>query len=66
MGVRGFFWLLGTSRLSIARVFRKDKLAQLQHDKIFSIALIPQPPSQERSRARGVAIVGLLKNHHLR
>jgi hypothetical protein len=44
MGVRGFFWLLGVSRLSIARVFRKDKLAQLQHDKIFSIALIPQPP----------------------
>ncbi len=44
MGVRGFFWLLGTSKLSIARVFPKDKLAQLQHDKIFSIALIPQPP----------------------
>jgi hypothetical protein len=44
MGVRGFFWLLGTSRLSIARVFRKDKLAQLQQDQICLDRTYPATP----------------------
>jgi hypothetical protein len=42
--VRGFFWLLGASRLSIARVFRKEKLAQLHHDKIFLDRTYPATP----------------------
>ncbi|WP_041622729.1 hypothetical protein [Oscillatoria nigro-viridis] len=67
MGVRGFFWLLGAFRLSIARVFRKDKLAQLQHDTIYldRSHLSRNPRSQDRIRARGVAIARLLKNHPL-
>jgi len=44
MGVRGVFWLLGASRLSIARVFRKDKLAQLQDDKICLDRTYPATP----------------------
>jgi len=42
--VRGFFWLLGTSRLSIARVFPKDKLAQLHHDRICLDRTYPATP----------------------
>ncbi|MEP6518965.1 hypothetical protein [Microcoleus vaginatus] len=36
--------LLGESRLSIARVFRKDKLAQLKHDTIFLDRTYPATP----------------------
>ncbi|MEG4107272.1 hypothetical protein [Microcoleus sp. S13_C5] len=44
MGVRGFFGLLGASRLSIARVFPKDKLGQLQHDTICLDRTYPSTP----------------------
>ncbi|MEG4811486.1 hypothetical protein QUA82_28045 [Microcoleus sp. F8-D3] len=36
--------LLGESRLSIARVFRKDKLAQLPHDKMSLDRTYPPTP----------------------
>jgi len=53
---------VGASRLSIARVFRKDKLAKLQHDKIFAIRTYPATPFG--TEVVLVAIVRLLKNHH--
>ncbi|WP_333028687.1 MULTISPECIES: hypothetical protein [unclassified Microcoleus] len=39
--------MLGASRLSIARVFRKDEQAQLQHDTIYLDRTFPatQPQS---------------------